>query len=60
MIEVRLSLEDWNRVLAILAQSPWQAVNQLIMSIAEQCRQHSSSQPRPNGAAEEAPPTQRQ
>lgn len=33
---VRLSGEDWQRVLQVLATAPWQAVNPLIMSIGGQ------------------------
>lgn len=52
---VNLELEDWNRVLAILAQAPWATVNPLIMAIGEQLRQQP---PRPNGPVE--PPEARQ
>jgi hypothetical protein len=38
MIEVRLPMEDWQRVLAHLAQAPWAQVNPLIMAIGEQLR----------------------
>jgi hypothetical protein len=41
MIEVRLDMEEWNRVLAILAQAPWSTANPLIMKIAEQLRAQS-------------------
>lgn len=46
---VNLELEDWNKVLAILAQAPWHQVNPLIMAIGEQLRQQ---QPKPNGTGE--------
>lgn len=49
MIAVQLSLEDWQRVLAVLAGAPWATVNPLIMSIGEQLR---AAQPKPNGAGE--------
>ena len=49
MIAVKLELEDWNRVLAVLAQAPWATVNPLIMSIGEQLR---SQAPKPNGGLE--------
>jgi hypothetical protein len=52
MIEVRLALEDWQRVLGVLAQAPWQTVNPLIMSIGEQIRAQG---PKPNGSGEVAP-----
>jgi hypothetical protein len=38
MIEVRLPIEQWQQVLAILAQAPWAAANPLIMGIGEQLR----------------------
>jgi hypothetical protein len=38
MIEVRLPLEEWQKVLGILAQAPWSQVNPLIMAIGEQLR----------------------
>lgn len=43
MIEVRLPIEDWQRVLSILAQAPWNQVNPLIMSIGDQLRAHASA-----------------
>lgn len=46
---VNLELEDWNKVLAILAQAPWATVNPLIIAIGEQLR---SQAPRPNGPLE--------
>jgi hypothetical protein len=55
---VQLPIEDWNKVLAILAQAPWGQVNPLLMQIGEQLR-HAGG-PRPNGAMEQEPPPQRQ
>ena len=52
MIEVRLTGEEWQRVLAVLAQGPWASVNPLIMSIGEQLRAQA---PRPNGPMAEPP-----
>lgn len=52
MLPVQLSVEDWNKVLAILAQAPWGQVNGLIMAIGEQLRGQA---PRPNGAGEQEP-----
>lgn len=49
MIAVKLELEDWNRVLAILAQAPWATVNPLILAVGEQLRQQAQ---RPNGPVE--------
>jgi hypothetical protein len=39
MIKVQMSMEDWQRVLGILAQAPWATANPLIMAIGEQLRQ---------------------
>jgi hypothetical protein len=36
---VNLELEEWQRVLAVLAQAPWAQANPLIMKIGEQLRQ---------------------
>lgn len=52
MIEVKLSMEDWQRVLQLLSQGPWAVANPLIMSIGEQLR---AQQPRPNGGVEPEP-----
>jgi hypothetical protein len=38
MIAVQLDLEEWQRVLAVLAQGPWSTANPLIMKIGEQLR----------------------
>jgi hypothetical protein len=38
MIEVRLDMEEWQRVLGILAQAPWATANPLIMKVADQLR----------------------
>jgi hypothetical protein len=38
MIEVKLPLEHWQQVLAILARAPWSEANPLIMGIGEQVR----------------------
>lgn len=46
---VNLELDDWNKVLAILAQAPWNVANPLIMAMGEQLRQQ---QPKPNGTGE--------
>lgn len=61
MIAVQLSLEDWQRVLAVLAGAPWATVNPLIMSIGEQLRAAAAaaaSAParRGNGVDEELSP----
>jgi len=60
MVEVRLAIEDWQRVLQILATASWAQANPLIMAIGEQLRAQA---PKPNGAGEVAPqqePTTRQ
>jgi hypothetical protein len=44
MLLVQLSVDDWNKVLAILAQAPWQTVNPLIMQIGEQLRAQPGTQ----------------
>lgn len=38
MVEIKLPIEDWQRVLAHLAQAPWAQVNPLIMAIGDQLR----------------------
>ena len=56
MIAVQLEQQQWNAVLAVLAQAPWQTANPLIMQIGEQLRQAQAAgqEPvrRPNGADE--------
>ena len=47
MIAVQLDLEEWQRVLAVLAQAPWSTANPLIMKIGEQLR---ASAPKPDAA----------
>lgn len=63
-VAVYLPIEDWNKVLSILAQAPWNLANPLIMAMGEQLRaaqstavpsgsdpkQWQEGQPRPNGA----------
>ena len=55
---VRLDLEEWQRVLGVLAQAPWATANPLIMKIGEQLRMQEPApegvRPRGNGADEEA------
>jgi hypothetical protein len=57
MMEVRLDQQEWNQLLQILAQAPWNVANPLIMKIGEQLRaQQQKDDPgerpaRPNGAA---------
>lgn len=56
MIEVRLPIEQWQQVLAVLSQAPWATANPLIMAIGEQLRAHSAAEGarRGNGVDEEA------
>jgi hypothetical protein len=55
MIEVRLPIEQWQQVLAILAQAPWAQANPLIMGIGEQLRARTDERVRRgNGVDEEA------
>jgi hypothetical protein len=55
---VRLDIEEWQRVLAVLAQAPWSTANPLIMKIGEQLRmpEPALAPSRGNGAAVEAAP----
>jgi hypothetical protein len=53
---VRLDLEEWQRVLGVLAQAPWATANPLIMKIGEQLRMQEPAPVRGNGAAVEAAP----
>ena len=43
---VNLDQPEWNQLLAILAQAPWNIANPLIMKIGEQLRLQT---PKPNG-----------
>jgi hypothetical protein len=45
-IVVQLELEEWQRVLALLAKGPWEIANPLIMKVGEQLR-------RANGTGEQ-------
>jgi hypothetical protein len=55
---VRLDLEEWQRVLGVLATAPWATANPLIMKIGEQLRMQEPAapevRPRGNGVDEEA------
>jgi hypothetical protein len=56
---VRLDLEEWQRILGVLAQAPWATVNPLIMKIGEQLRMQEPAEgvrPRGNGVDAEAAP----
>ena len=52
MIAVQLEMEEWQRLLAIVAQAPWATANPLIMAIGEQLRAQT---PKPNGSGEAVP-----
>lgn len=43
MSTVRLDDEEWQRVLGILSQAPWNIANPLLMKIGEQLRQQAQS-----------------
>jgi hypothetical protein len=58
---VDMDLEEWQRVLGILAQAPWSTANPLIMKIGEQLRavaetaaKREEAARRGNGVDEEA------
>jgi hypothetical protein len=54
---VHLDLEEWQRVLGVLATAPWATANPLIMKIGEQLRMQEPApevRARGNGADEEA------
>ncbi|HEX3523176.1 MAG TPA: hypothetical protein VHT52_13940 [Stellaceae bacterium] len=42
MIEVRLETQEWNQLLQILSQAPWNVANPLIMKIGDQLRAQAS------------------
>jgi hypothetical protein len=55
---VRMEIEEWQRVLGVLAQAPWGTVNPLILKIGEQLRVQEAAAPeearRGNGADPES------
>ena len=57
---VRLDLEEWQRVIGVLAQGPWATVNPLMMKIGEQLRMQepapASAPARGNGVDTEVSP----
>ena len=62
MIEVRLPIEQWQQVLAILATAPWAQANPLIMELGNQLRARTAesaaaSARRGNGVDAEAAET---
>lgn len=50
-VKVELEMDEWNRVLAMLATQPWVQANPIIMRLAEQLRLTSPAvfSPRPDG-----------
>jgi hypothetical protein len=58
MVEVRLDPQEWNQLLQILAQAPWNVANPLIMKIGEQLRAQAAPEARPKGNTHEADETQ--
>jgi len=40
MPTVNLDSEEWQRVIQIIAQAPWNVANPLLMKIGEQLREH--------------------
>jgi hypothetical protein len=59
-MRVELTEDEWQRVLAVLAQAPWSTANPLIMKIGEQLRGQKLApegvRPRGNGVDAEAAP----
>lgn len=49
-MKIELEPEEWNRVLAILAQAPWSTANPLIMKIAAQMQAHGEMAAKREGA----------
>jgi hypothetical protein len=47
MVEVRLEPQEWNQLLQILAQAPWNVANPLIMKIGDQLRAQQAPNPVP-------------
>jgi len=60
MRTITLDIEEWQRVLGVLAQGQWATVNPLIMKIGEQLRGQKLApegvRPRGNGVDAEAAP----
>lgn len=62
MVEVKLPIDEWQKVLGILSQAQWALANPLIMAIGEQLRAQAEMAAkredavRPNG--EDRPATQ--
>lgn len=52
MSSVNLDDEEWQRVLSIIAQAPWNVANPLLMKIGDQLRQHGNSKMQEVAAAQ--------
>lgn len=50
MVEIKLPMEEWQKVLGILAQAQWALANPLIMAIGEQLRQGAEMAAKREGA----------
>ena len=44
-MRIELEEREWQQVLAVLSQAPWQTVNGLILKIGEQMRLQTTAQP---------------
>lgn len=54
-MRIELEPDEWQRVLAVLAQAPWSTANPLIMKIGAQMQAQAGTQgARPNGRGEDA------
>lgn len=51
---VNLDQPEWNQVLAILSQAPWNVANPLLLKIGEQLRQQTPPEARPDGTGKPA------
>ena len=45
MVKVELDAEEWQRVMAIIANAPWSTANPLLMKIGEQLRRQPPVDP---------------
>lgn len=44
MIAVQLEKDEWDRVMGIIAQAPWNVANPLLMKIGQQVQAHQGQQ----------------
>lgn len=52
MLTVSLSEQEWQQILTLLAQHPWNVANPLLMKVGEQLRTQAEalpSEPKPKG-----------